>query len=414
MKLLLVSQYFYPESFMINDVVRVLVEEGHEVVVLTGKPNYPEGRVFPGYRSWNIQRESFLGQVPVIRLPIFTRGNGGALRLIMNYLSFVFSGLLLGPFLLKGQQFDHILVFAPSPPTQAIPALFIKWLKKVPLTMWVQDLWPETLSDTGYIKHPFLLGMAGVMMRHIYARCDHLLVPSLAFRPSISRYADEKKIIYFPNLMDTEKSKRDAHSNRPLPDELKTALGGAFTVVFAGNTGIAQSMETLVEAAQIMQKDPDIRFVVIGSGSRLDWMRQEKKRLGLDNLVLTGRYPPEMMPEVFKHASALLVSLKKGSAFCYTIPSKTQTYMAAGRPVIAARGGEGARLRMEAGACVCCPPEDASALAQAIWKLSHMTENERQSMGRSGQQYFDDHFEMRPQIARLITILTEDNRETLA
>lgn len=403
MKLLVVSQYFWPESFIINDVVRTLVEQGHFVTVATGKPNYPDGNIFEGYRSGGTLQESYLGRVDVFRVPIWPRGKGGARNLILNYLSFVFSGLVFFPWLLRKREFDAILVFAPSPITQVIPAILLKWLKKARLAVWVQDLWPESMAATGFVKHPYLLKVAGYLVTGIYAGCDTLLIQSRAFAESVARYARREKIIYYPNSMDVQ---APVEATVCISSELASELEGHFSVVFAGNLGSAQAVETLLETAIQLRHDPEIRLVLVGSGSRLAWLQAQKQVYQLDNLLLPGRFPMEMMPQIFERADALLVSLKDEAIFAQTIPSKIQAYLAAGRPVIASLRGEGAQVLAEAGAGVVCPPEDAGALAGCINHMKTMPADARKEMGRAGRRYFDEHFDMGMQVASLAELLS--------
>lgn len=400
-RILILSQYFWPESFIINDIVRTLDAQGHEVVVATGKPNYPDGKVFEGYRAAGTQRERYLGRVEVLRVPLWPRGQGGAKNLILNYLSFVFSGLLCLPWMLRGRQFDAILVFAPSPITQAIPAILLKWLKKAKLALWVQDLWPESLSATGFVRNPYVLRAVGWMVRAIYRPCDTLLVQSRAFVEPVAQYADRAKIQYYPNSMDVSSSKAVV----PVPGELLELLEQHFCVVFAGNLGTAQALDTLVQAAVHLRDEPRIRLVLVGSGSRLAWLKAQQQALGLDNLVLPGRFPMEAMPQIFERASALLVSLNDEPAFAQTIPSKIQAYLAAGRPILACMNGEGARVVCEARAGLASPAEQVLPLVANIRCMQALGASERGAMGTSGRAYFDAHFEMTSQVRRLVELL---------
>lgn len=401
MRILVLSQYFWPESFIINDIVRTLDEQGHDVVVATGKPNYPDGEVFDGYRAVGTQRERYLGRIEVLRVPLWPRGVGGAKNLILNYLSFVFSGLLCLPWMLRGREFDAILVFAPSPITQAIPAILLKGLKKAKLALWVQDLWPESLSATGFLRAPYLLHAVGWMVRGIYRQCDTLLVQSQAFVEPVAQYADRAKIHYYPNSMDVSGGKAVA----PVPDELLGLLEQHFCVVFAGNLGTAQALDTLVQAAVHLRDEPHIRLVLVGSGSRLAWLKAQQQALGLDNLVLPGRFPMEAMPQIFERASALLVSLNDERAFAQTIPSKIQAYLAAGRPILASMNGEGARVVREARAGLASPAEQVLPLVANICSLKALDASERKAMGASGRAYFDANFEMTSQVRRLVELL---------
>ena len=402
MKLLVISQYFWPENFIISDFVRKLAERGHEVVVATGKPNYPDGQVFPGYSAGGVARERFAHKVDVVRVPIWPRGRGGAANLTMNYLSFVFFGLLCFPWLLRSRSFDAILVFAPSPITQVIPAILLKQLKRAHLAVWVQDMWPESLAATGFVRNARLLKAVGGLVRWIYARSDTLLLQSRAFEAPTGCYADPQKLVYFPNSVDSD---LPAAVPDALPDALSNLLAQNFCVVFAGNIGKAQSVETVVQAALLLRDDPGICLMLVGSGSMLDWVQGQKAILKLDNLALPGRFPAECMPELFRKASALLVTLKSGGVLAHTVPSKIQAYLAAGRPIVAALQGEGGKVVEEAGAGMACEPENAQALADCIRRMHALPVSATAAMGQNGRAWFDGNFDMNRQVGRLVEIL---------
>lgn len=403
MKILVVTQYFWPESFIVNDLVRNLASRGHEIEVLTGKPNYPEGKVFAGYTAVGCMHESFDGVVPVHRIPLRQRGNGGAKNLLLNYLSFVVNGLFFSHRAVKGRLFDVVFVFAPSPITSAIPAIYLKWMFKAHLAVWVQDLWPESLSATGFIRNRLALRIIGWLVRGIYAFADTLLVQSKAFITPVARYARSDKIVYYPNSY--RDSSQQTVTCTQVSAELLAQLERNFCLVFAGNLGTAQSVETLVQAAENLKHLPDCKIVLVGSGSMFSWLEEQKAQKGLDNLILTGRFPAEEMSHVFSRAAGLLVTLKCDEIFAYTIPSKIQAYLAAGRPIIAALDGEGAAVIAEAGAGLTCPAEDAAGLAQCIEQLYHMSSPERDKLGHAGRMYFLEHFEMSRQCSRLVELL---------
>ncbi len=387
MKVLVVSQYFWPEGFRINDVVRTLVERGVSVDVLTGKPNYPEGKIFPGYRPWGIQTEQCLG-ANVLRVPIFLRGTRRGWRLALNYLSFVFSGLFFAPWLLRWRRYDAIFVYATSPILQTIPALFLGRLKSSRVVVWVQDLWPESLKATGYVRNPGVLKMVKQMVRYIYRHADLLLVQSKGFMSPVGALASGTPVVYFPNSVESIFIDLPDVNLPKIP-----ALEEGFSVVFAGNVGVGQAVEVIVEAATLLKDHPDIRFVVLGNGSRWDWMCDQVLQRGLDNLHLPGRYPIETMPGLMQKASVLLVTLADQPIFAATVPNKIQAYMAAGRPILACLNGEGARLLLEAGAGFTVPAEDAHGLAEAVLRLYKMREGERTAMGDNGRRYFKEHFD---------------------
>lgn len=385
MRVLVLSQYFWPENFRINEVARTLLDKGVEVEVLTGKPNYPQGKVFVGYRTWGCCEETYQG-VGIHRIPLLPRGKGGW-RLALNYLSFVVSGLLFAPWLLRKKRFDAIFIYAPSPILQAIPAIFLGWLKGCPVVLWVQDLWPESLSATGHVRNRIVLKLVERVVRFIYRHTDLLLVQSHAFEAPVRALASDTPIVYFPNPVD-DTFAQPARSEPPRVE----GIGEGFSVMFAGNIGTAQAVEVIVEAASLLKEHTDIHFVVLGEGSRWEWMRQEAQRRGLGNLHLPGRFPVETMPGFMHKASALLVTLADREIFKATIPSKVQAYLAAGRPILACLNGEGADLVTAAGAGLAVPAEDRQALADAILRLYRMPEAEREAMGARGRLYYAEHF----------------------
>ncbi|OZO02466.1 glycosyltransferase WbuB [Pseudomonas sp. IB20] len=404
MNIAIVTQYFYPESFIINDIVEELACLGHTVEVFTGQPNYPEGDTYEGYDPAACSEQIYKGSVKVNRVPLRPRKSGGAKNLLLNYLSFVKNGVRYFPKQNAGKQFDAIIVFAVSPITAAIPAIVLKRSSKAHLMVWVQDLWPETLKATGFIKNPLLLKAIGVLVRLIYAQADTVLVQSEAFISSASKYVSKDKLVYYPNSY-----RAPAPQAKPadgLPFEISQLLLSNFCVVFAGNLGFAQSLETIVDAAKALLH-LDCKIVVVGSGSRLDWVQEQKHHHQLHNLELVGRLPSSVMPELFAKSEALLVTLKCEEIFALTIPSKIQAYMAAGKPILAALDGEGARIVAQAGAGLCSPAEDAAALAKNIEALYEATPEKRADYGAAAFRFFCDNYEMKTQCRRLVQIIEE-------
>ena len=388
LRVLIVSQYFWPEDFRINDLAATLAEKGVEVEVLTGKPNYPEGRPFPDYRVGGYQREEWRGAT-VHRVPLFPRGQRSAARLALNYLSFVFFGCVVGAWKLRKHPFDVIFVYGTSPILQAIPALLIGWLKKKKVVVWVQDLWPESLEATGYVKNPIALGMMKSVVRGIYRHSDLLLVQSKAFIPRVEAMAGGTPVTYYPNSVDPA-------FGAPPSGELPAiaALDAGFCVLFAGNVGVGQAVEVIVEAATLLRDQPGISFVVLGNGSRWDWMQEQVHARQLTNLHLPGRFPVKAMPGLMQKAAALLVTLADEPIFAETVPNKVQAYMASGKPILACLNGEGARrIQDEARAGLAVPAENGAALAAAVLGLFHMPLAERDIMGARGRSYFRENFD---------------------
>jgi glycosyltransferase involved in cell wall biosynthesis len=399
-RLLVLSQYFWPETFRITEVVQSLRDAGCEVTVLTGQPNYPDGVVADGYSALSVRTQVRDG-LTIHRVPLVPRGRGSALRLVANYASFVVSAAVFGPWLLRGRRFDAILVYAPSPILQAIPAVWLAWLKGAKLVTWVQDLWPESLSATGFVRNRQALAAVAMLVRWIYRRNDLLLAQSEAFVEPVARMAGGTPVVYHPNPGELAFSapKSDA------PPAL--VLDPGFNVVFAGNLGTVQALDTVVAAAGLLRDVPDIRFVIVGSGSRGDWLADEVKRRGLGNVQLAGRFPPQAMPGILAQASALLVTLARDPILAQTVPSKVQAYLAAARPIVAALDGEGARVVEDAGAGVACPAEDAAALAAAVRRLRSLPAEEQQRMARQGRAYYERHFDPAVLAARLRQLLED-------
>lgn len=389
MKILIVSQYFWPETFKINDLARGMVDRGHKVTVLTGQPNYPGGEFFPGYGFFKQPREPF-GDVKIIRAPLIPRGRGGAVRLSLNYLSFALFASLIALFRFR-QKYDLIFVFEPSPFTVGLPAILLRYLKKIPLMFWVQDLWPESLIATGAIRSPSILKWVGKMVRFIYKRCDRVLVQSEGFiDPAISAGADPQKIHYFPNWSENIFQPSKANDKPPTSPEFPDG----FCLMFAGNLGEAQSLETLLGAAEQLRNINDIYWIIVGDGRRREWMHNETKRLGLENQIhFLGKHPIEAMPGFFAQSDVLLATLRPDPVFSLTIPSKVQSYLACAKPILAALDGEGARIITESKGGIAVAAGDAAGLAEAALGLYRMKEEDRVAMGQLGRKYYDEYFD---------------------
>jgi colanic acid biosynthesis glycosyl transferase WcaI len=398
LRVLIVTQYFWPEAFRVNDLALGLRERGHEVTVLTGMPNYPTGRLFPGYGLTRPARESFEG-IPVLRVPLIPRGSGSRARLALNYAWFVASACLLGPLRARGA-FDVVLAYEPSPITVGMPAALMRRLKRAPLLFWVQDLWPESLAATGAAPSPLVLGPVRALVRFIYRRCDRVLVQSQGFRSRVEAVgAPPAAVRYFPNWAEAYYRPLEVEAGAPERGEMGE---GGFRVLFAGNIGAAQSFETILGAAERLRGRPGLRLLVLGDGHRRAWLEEQVRARDLGGMVrLLGSRPATSMPRYFALADALLVTLRRDPIFALTVPSKLQTYLACGRPIVAALDGEGARIVAEAGAGVTCPAEDAAGLAAAISSLYDRPAAERETMGRNARTYFESHFEREALLTQL-------------
>ena len=379
MRLLVVSQYFWPENFRINDLVAELVRRGHQVTVLTGLPNYPDGRVFQHFRDDPVRYSQYEG-AEVIRVPLMPRGKGG-LRLMLNYLTFAVSALAVGVWKLRGRQFDVIFAYQLSPVTVGIPATLLRTVKRAPLAFWVLDLWPETLQAIGVVRSPVLLHAVGKLVSFIYKRCDLILTQSKSFIPQIKKYAGKgSRVQYFPSWAESIFVLQNT-----IPAEEVPSKPGSFNVMFAGNIGDAQDFPAILTAAESLKSHAHIRWLIVGDGRKARWVADEIKRRNLQDCVLMlGRHPVERMPSFFKHANALLVSLKDEPIFSMTIPGKLQSYLAVGIPVVAMLNGECAEVVENSRSGLTCAAGDHAGLAAAVLTLAEMTDDEWDAMGRNG------------------------------
>lgn len=388
MRILIVTQYFWPENFRVNDLAEELSRRGHEVTVLTGQPNYPEGDIFPSYRA-NPEEYCRFGDVSVIRVPVIPRKQS-SIWLLLNYLSFVLSASVLGVWKLRGRHVDAIFVFQTSPITAALPAIVLRRLKRAPMLMWILDVWPDTLSAIGVIKSPRLLNLIGKLVRFVYKRCDRLLVQSRAFTEKVAALAGgADRISYFPGWAE---SVFTAGKSVTLANEL-TPYAEDFKVLFAGNIGEAQDFPAILDAADIMKNVPHLRWIIVGDGRVASQVSAEIARRRLqDVVILLGRHPLDRMPEFFAAADALLVTLRAEPIWSMTIPGKVQSYLAAGKPLLAMLDGEGRRVIDESGSGFTTSAGNGRGLAQQVARLMEIDLSQRAEMGRAGAVYGNREF----------------------
>lgn len=401
MKILIVTQYFFPEQFRINNITESLVESGHEVDVLTGLPNYPFGKLFKGYGLCSgPYREKYQG-ANVIRVPLVPRGSKKSWQLILNYFSFMIIATILAPLLCR-KKYDKIFVYQLSPVTSSLPAILLGKLKKIPVYFWVTDLWPETLKATNVVTSDKVLSLWGKFVTFLYKNSHRVLVTSRGFINSIeSRGISREKIVYWPQWGEDIFS--GSHDDTvveilPLPD--------GFRIMFAGNIGTSQSFDTILDAAEKIKDIESIKWIILGDGLAADWVREEVIRRGLqETFFLLGSRPFEEMPFYYKEADVLLASLKKDPLFALTLPGKIQTYLPSGKPILVSMDGEGADLITEAGAGLACEADNSEALAQSAVKLFKMSASERKEMGKNGIHFFENNFSKELLLKDLMAIM---------
>lgn len=400
MRILIVSQYFKPENLTINHVVKLMHLNGHHVEVLTGKPNYPEGKFFKGFGFFSKikNKEDFM----VYRVPILPRGKKfKSITLGLNYLSFVISASFLSPFLMRKRKYDVVFVYGVSPILKTLPAILMGKIKGIPVILWVQDLWPDSIKASNYNIPTFLLSFLERLINYIYSNVDLILCQSKSFVKEIEKKEINKKVDYLPNVIDSvfQEPLKEYDSVKDTFNDYKDS----FNILFTGNIGEAQSIETLIDAIQIVNGKTENRanLIILGDGSKLDFFKKMVKKNKIQNVHFLGHFPIEYMPHFISLCDSLVVSLKSERIFALTIPNKVQSYLASAKPILAAMDGEGAEIIKKSFSGYSSSAEDAEQLAYNIELLLNNSHEERSQLGRNGLKYFYENFSDESFIAKL-------------
>lgn len=358
MKILVVSQYFYPENFRINDLCVEMVKRGHEITVYTGIPNYPNGSFFPGYSYFKRLSEQW-EEIKIIRSPLLPRKKD-SIHLILNYISFALAGSIKAKFI-KWDSFDVIYIFEISPITVALPAITIKKRLKIPIIMNVQDLWPDNVCAITGCESPLVLKPLTKMVRYIYSNCDLILSSSNSFIPKIcSHGVNIEKVKFWPQFSTVKCSEK---YQKLLPES-------SFHIIFTGNLGEAQGLELMIEAA-VLCNGHNITWHLVGDGRNKDNLEKLVMKYGLQNQVIFhGRKDECLIPEYLNGADAALLILKSTPIFDSTIPAKLQTYLVCGIPVLACVRGETKNLIEQEQVGLTCHEHSAECLAQQAIAMS--------------------------------------------
>ena len=407
MKILLVTQYFYPENFKSNDIAFELAKRGYDVTVLTGLPNYPKGKIYKGYGIFKKRKETVNG-VKIIRTLVIPRGKGGGMMLALNYISWAVIASFQAFFLALNKKFDTVIVHETSPITQGFPALVIKKIQSIPIYFWVLDLWPESLQSAGGINNRYVLDFFTAVTRLMYRKSDKILISSRGFRQSILEKGNfANKLIYFPNWAEDIFSNINKSENLSLPE-----LPNGFRIIFAGNIGEAQDFEHVMKAALLLKENKSIKFILIGDGRKKLWVDNFINKNNLNDTVYAiGRFPIETMPYFFSKADVMLLSLKDDYIFSLTAPAKLQAYMAAKKPVVAMINGEARNLIAESGCGLSVPACDSKGLADNILELQAMHPDKLKNMGLSGFNYYKKYFTKDICITNLENILKNNEAD---
>ena len=388
MRILLVTQYFYPEVFKSNDLAFELARRGHHVDALVGIPNYPDGKYFKGYGLLT-KRHEVVNGVNVYRCFQTPRGKGGW-RLPINYFTYVISGCLWVLFYFAwNKKYDCIIGHEPSPIFQAYPALLLRKLRRTPFYYWIMDLWPDAMKSGGGVKNERILSFVDKLVKGIYRNTDKILITSKRFEVPIAAKGDFKeKIIYYPNWSDGVLSMPQEYDIPKLPD--------GFRIMIAGNLGKSQNLEAVTEVMLGLKDIPEVKWIFVGGGSRKEWLEQFIINNGLtERAICVGQYPFKAMPAFLRQADAMMVTLKAGFPHLEAVvPARLQTYMSAARPVLAMIGCGGADIIGESKCGYAVPAGDSDALIRII-KEKVLTNREAfNQMGKNGRAYYERNYRM--------------------
>lgn len=389
--ILIVSQCFYPESFRINDLARTWVRRGHRVTVVTGIPNYPRGKFYPGYGLFSRRKETIDG-ISVIRLPLVSRGKS-RFRLALNYLSFTASGLIWSLF--TRLRADIVFTYGLSPMTQALIGTRYAARRKIPHFLYVQDLWPESIEAVTGIHSPILIAPLRAMVDFVYRRCTKIFATSERFVQAIRERvpAQAEKVIYWPQYAESVyRPVALRASERP--------TDGCMHIMFTGNIGHAQGLDILPEAARLLkQRGLAVRFTLVGDGSARAALEKKLAQADVSDFFrLLGWQPSAEIPRLLATADVAFLSYSPDPLFAMTIPAKLQSYLACAKPVLAAADGETKSILAQADCGLCVPPGDAAALADAV---EHLRTADLAQMAKNAYAYSRAHFRKSARMAQM-------------
>jgi len=401
MRILFIAHYFQPEPnlFVGLPFAKALRDRGHQVQVLTGFPNYPGGVIFENYKIKFLQREILEG-IPVIRVPLYPSHDRSSIRRALSYISLSLSQALIGPFAVDKADVAYV---SQGPATIGLPSIIHKAFRKIPFVYNIQDLWPDTLTSTGMFNSSIGYKFVDWWCRYIYKFASKITVISPGMkRVLVERGVPQEKIEIIYNWCE------DSLIYRGEPDQnLKKQLGmeDKFNIVFAGNMGKAQAMDSVIDAAEIISKNNNnIQFVFIGSGIEVDRLKERVGNLKLSNVIFHGRKPVSEIGPILRLADILLVHLRNDPLFRITIPSKTQAYMASGRPILIGVPGDATDLVINANAGLPCEAENPQSIADALNKLYNMKKQDLEQMGINGMNYYDNNLSFEGVVNKYIKI----------
>ncbi len=399
MKIYIISQWYYPEpDGRVSALAEGLVSKGHQVVVITAFPNYPQGKIYQDYRIKLRQWEEING-VHVLRLPIYPDHSHSAVKRALNYVSFSLSLFFLAPWFIKKPD-----IFWAYTPFVVLPVLWFKQIFNKPYVLEITDIWPDTMFATGMLKQGFLAKILNGIAKLGYKYASSIIVQNIGFKTCLlERGIEENKTVVIENWAD-ETLFRPVDYNLNKAEEHN--INNKFNIMFAGNMGLAQGLENIIDAAQICRDIKDIQFVFIGDGVCLHAVKQKANSLELENVCFIERKPLNEMADYFALADVLLVSLRDDPLFDITLPSKTQAYLACGKPILIVKRGEDAKMLEDEGCAIACEPDKPQALADAIMRLNVLNGDELTRMGECSLNLYKKRYTKEYLLMKMEKVLT--------
>lgn len=395
MKVLVVCQHFYPETFRINDICFELVKKGHQVTVLTGLPNYPKGKIFKDYRFFKNRNQKING-VAIKRCSLVGRGKS-TIKMGINYIWFAIFGSLKALFMKK--DFDIIYVYQLSPITMAWPAIVIKRLKKIPLIIHCLDQWPISVTTGPISKKSIIYKILYKISVWTYNKANKITISSKSFKKYFEEElhisSKDKGLDYYPSYAESDY------------ENLKEEKNDDFDLLFAGNIGPAQSVETIIEAAKILKNHKNIKFHIVGDGLNKENCEKMVEKYKLENVVFYGFHAVSEMPKFYSKADAFLITMVNNEVVNNTLPAKVQSYMVAGKPIIGAISGEVKDVIIDADCGLCCESLDYKNFADLILEASK-DKKRLEIWSKNSKAYYEKHFKKEDSIDNLIKLFKEE------
>ncbi len=389
MRILLISHYFWPENFKINDLANFL-SKNNKITVLTGSPSYPNKNIFKDFKKNKVKFKN----VEVLRVPVLKR-NKSIFSLFLNYLTFLVSLSTIGVFKLINKKFDLILVFGTSPPTVMIPAILISKIKNIKIAFWVLDLWPDTLISINLVKNKFLIKLIRSYVSYIYNYSNLIFAQSNAFVKELGRYCkNKKKIVYFPTWADQINYIKNKNKKKIFNKNF-------FYITFTGNIGEVQDFENILNCAETLKTNKKIKWLIVGDGSRYLWLKNQIKKRNLDtNFILTGNLSRDQMPHILKNSDCLLLVLKKSKIDKFTVPGKLSNYMMSKKPIVGMIDGEAYGIIKNSNCGLVCRSGEYKKLSVNIKKVLKFSKSKKLTLGKNGFFYAKKYFDRTKQLKK--------------